>query len=85
MFQKRPGKTKASHQYKTEMEAYKKKNAKKENIWTADANSDVSDSQVNDSNDSDETKIVYNVFLKEIKKNFDLQHSVQISKYLPLI
>ena len=85
MFQKGPGKTKASHQTKAEMEADKKKNAKKENIWTADANSDVSDSKVNDSNDSDETKIVYNVFLKEIKKNFDLQHSVQISKYLPLI
>ena len=33
--------------------------AKKENIWTADANSDVSDSQLNDSNDSDETQIVY--------------------------
>ena len=44
---------------KVEMEANKKKNAKKENIWTADANSDVSDSQLNDSNDSDETQIVY--------------------------
>ena len=59
MFQKGPGKTKASHQPKAEMEANKKKNAKKENIWTADANSDVSDSQLNDSNDSDETQIVY--------------------------
>ena len=38
------------------MEADKKKNAKKENIWTADANSDVSDSQLND---SDKTQIVY--------------------------
>ena len=55
MFQKGPGKTKASHQPKTEMEANKKKKAKKENIWTADA----SDSQLNDSNDSDETQIVY--------------------------
>ena len=59
MFQKGPGKTKASHQPKAEMEANKKKNAKKENIWTADANSDVSDSQLNDSNDTDETQIVY--------------------------
>ena len=59
LFQKGPGKTKASHQPKAEMEANKKKNAKKENIWTADANSDVSDSQLNDSNDSDETQIVY--------------------------
>ena len=59
MFQKGPGKTKASHQPKAEMEANKKKNAKKENIWTADANSDVNDSQLNDSNDSDETQIVY--------------------------
>ena len=59
MFQKGPGKTKASHQTKAEMEADKKKNFKKENIWTADANSDVSDSQLNDSNDSDKTKIVY--------------------------
>ena len=59
MFQKGPGKTKASHQPKAEMEANKKKNAKKENIWTADANSDVRDSQLNDSNDSDETQIVY--------------------------
>ena len=32
MFQKRPGKTKASQ--KAEMEANKKKNAKKENIFT---------------------------------------------------
>ena len=31
------------------------KKAKKENVWTVDANSDVSDSQ---SNDSDETQIV---------------------------
>jgi hypothetical protein len=38
------------------MEAKKKKKAKKEHIWTADANSDVSDSQLND---SDETQIVY--------------------------
>ena len=59
MFQKGSGKTKASHQPKAEMEANKKKNAKKENIWTADANSDVNDSQLNDSNDSDETQIVY--------------------------
>ena len=59
MFQKGPGKTKASHQPKAEMEANKKKKAKKENIWTADANSDVSDSQLNDSNDSDESQIVY--------------------------
>ena len=36
MFQKGSGKTKASHQPKAEMEANKKKNAKKENIWTAD-------------------------------------------------
>ena len=50
MFQKGPGKTKASHQSKAEMEA------KKKNIWTADANSDVSDSQLND---SDETQIVF--------------------------
>ena len=56
MFQKGPGKTKASHQPKAEMEANKKKNVKKENIWTADANSDVSDSQLND---SDKTQIVY--------------------------
>ena len=41
------------------MQANKKKKAKKENIWTADANSDVSDSQFNDSNDSDETQIVF--------------------------
>ena len=34
---------------KAEMEANKKKNAKKENIWTAHANSDVSESQLNDS------------------------------------
>ena len=34
MFQKGPGKTKASHQPKAEMEANNKKNAKKENIWT---------------------------------------------------
>ena len=59
MFQKGPGKTKASHQPKAEMEANKKKKAKKENIWTADANSDVSDSQLNDYNESDETQIVY--------------------------
>ena len=59
MFQKGPGKTKASHQPKAKIEADKKKNAKKENIWTADANSDISDSQLNDSNDSDETQIVY--------------------------
>ena len=59
LFQKGPGKTKASHQPKAEMEANKKKKAKKENIWTAHANSDVSDSQLNDSNDSDETQIVY--------------------------
>ena len=56
MFQKGPGKTKASHQSKVEMEANKKKKAKKESIWTAHANSDVSDSQLND---SDETQIVY--------------------------
>jgi len=55
MSQKVPEKTKASHQPKAEMEANKKNNAKKENIWTADA----SDSQLNDSNDSDETQIVY--------------------------
>ena len=55
LFQKGPGKTKASHQSKAEMEANKKKKAKKENIWTAHANSDVSDSQLND---SDETQIV---------------------------
>ena len=36
------------------MEANKKKKAKKGIIWTADANSDVKDSQLNDSNDSDE-------------------------------
>ena len=59
MFQKGPGKTKASHQPKAEMEANKKKKAKKENIWTADANSDVSDSQLNDYNEFDETQIVY--------------------------
>ena len=58
MFQKAPGKTKASHQPKAEMEANKEKKAKKDNIWTADANSDVSDSQLNNSNDSDETQIV---------------------------
>ena len=56
MFQKGSGKTKASHQPKAEMDANKKKNAKQENIWTADANSDVNDSQLNDSNDSDETQ-----------------------------
>ena len=56
MFQKGPGKTKSSQQPKAEMEANKKKKAKKENIWTAHANSDVSDSQLND---SDETQIVY--------------------------
>ena len=44
MFQKGPGKTKASHQPKAEMEANEKKKAKEENIWTADTNSDVSDS-----------------------------------------
>jgi hypothetical protein len=59
MFQKGPGKTKASHQTKAEMEVNKKKDAKNENIRTADVNSDVSDSQLNDSNDSDETQIVY--------------------------
>ena len=58
MFQKGPGKTKASHQPKAEMEANKKKKARKENIWTTDENSDVSDSQMNDSDDSDETQIV---------------------------
>ena len=42
------------------MEGNKKKKAKKENIWTADANFDVNDSQLNDSNDSDENQIVYN-------------------------
>ena len=52
MFQKGLGKTKASHQTKAEMEANKKKNAKKENIWTADANSDVSDSQLNNSDEN---------------------------------
>ena len=41
------------------MEANKKKKAKKENIWTADATSDVSDSQVNDYNEFDETQLVY--------------------------
>ena len=41
------------------METNKKKNAKKDNIWTADANSDVSDSQLVESDDSDETQIVY--------------------------
>ena len=49
------------------MEANKKKNAKKENIWTSDANSDVSDSQLND---SDETQIVYkqfNVHFKSVR------------------
>ena len=56
LFQKGPGKTKASHQSKAEMEANKKKKAKKENIWTAHANSDVSDSQLND---SDETQMVF--------------------------
>ena len=56
LFQEGPGKTKASHQSKVEMEAKKKKKAKKESIWTAHANSDVSDSQLND---SDETQIVY--------------------------
>ena len=56
MFQKGPGKTKASHQPKAEMEANKKKKAKKESIWTAHANSNVSNSQLND---SDETQIVY--------------------------
>ena len=59
LFQKGPGKTKASHQSKVEMEANKKKKAKKENIWTAHANSDVSDSQLND---SDETQIVFEQF-----------------------
>ena len=52
IFQKGPGKTKASHQPKAEMEANKKKNAKKENIWTAYANSDVSDSQLNNSDEN---------------------------------
>ena len=33
MFQKGPGKTKASHQPKAEMEANKKKNVKKENCF----------------------------------------------------
>ena len=41
------------------MEANKKKKVKKEYIWTADANSDVSDSQLND---SDETQVVYKQF-----------------------
>ena len=59
MFKKGPEKIKTPHQPKAEMEAKKKKKAKKANIWTADANSDVSDSQLNDSNDSDETHIVY--------------------------
>ena len=36
------------------MKAIKKKKAKKENIWTADANSVVSDSQLNYSNDFDD-------------------------------
>ena len=49
------------------MEANKKQKAKKENIWTADANSDVSDSQLNDSNDSDETQIVYKQFSSHSK------------------
>ena len=35
MFQKAPGKTKASHQPRAEMEASKEKKAKKDNIWTA--------------------------------------------------
>ena len=52
MFQKGPGKTKASHQPKAEMEANKKKKATEENIWTTDANSDVSDSQLNNSNEN---------------------------------
>ena len=59
MFQKGSGKTKASHQPKAEMEANKKKKAKKGSVWMAHDNSDVSDSQLNDSNDSDETQIVY--------------------------
>ena len=41
------------------MDTKKKQKAQKENIWTADANSDVSDSQLND---SDETQIVYKQF-----------------------
>jgi hypothetical protein len=42
------------------MEANKEKKAKKDNIWTADANSDVSDSQLNDSNDSIKPKLSTN-------------------------
>ena len=70
MFQKGPGKTKASHQPKAERKANKKKKAKKENIWTADSNSDVSDSQLNDYNESDETQIVYkwfNIHFKSVR------------------
>ena len=42
-FQKGPGKTKPSHKPKAEMEANKRKKDQKDNIWTADAISDVSD------------------------------------------
>ena len=56
------GKTKASYQTKAEMEANKKKKARKENIWTADANSDVSYCQLNDSDDSDDSDETQNVY-----------------------
>ena len=52
LFQKVPGKSKAPHQSKAEMEANKKKKATEEYIWTTDANSDVSDSQLNNSNEN---------------------------------
>ena len=48
-----------SHQPKAEIEANKEKKAKKDNIWTADANSDVSDSQLVEYDDSNEIQIVY--------------------------
>ena len=67
MFQKGPGKTKASYQPKAEMESNKKKKVKKENVWTTDTNSDVSDSQLNDSNDSGGTETAYKYFNNHFK------------------
>ena len=40
------------------MEDTEEKKAKKDNIWTADANSDVSDCQLVESDNSDEIQLV---------------------------
>ena len=52
MFQKAPRTSTASHQHKAETETNMEKKAKKDNIWTADANSDVSHSQLNNSDEN---------------------------------